>query len=79
MQVSGQLHDPAVLPPAKQPPPVTHLTGGWVGSRTDLDPVEKSLLNPGRPVRSLDIISTELSRILYKKRVEVLRIHLRFV
>jgi hypothetical protein len=31
MEVSGQLHDPAVLPPG------THLIGGWVGPRAGLD------------------------------------------
>jgi hypothetical protein len=30
MEVSGQLHAPAALPPGKEPPG-THWIGGWVG------------------------------------------------
>jgi len=39
MEVSGQLHAPAALPPGKEP--VTHWIGGWVGPRAVLDAVVK--------------------------------------
>jgi hypothetical protein len=35
MDVSGQLHAPAALPPRKNS--VTHHIGGWVGPRAGLD------------------------------------------
>jgi hypothetical protein len=59
LEVSGQLHDPAALPPAKSSD--THWIGGWVSSRAGLDDVEKKkFLTPlalelrllGRPARS---------------------------
>ena len=34
MGVGGQRHPPAALPPEKRP--VTHCTGGWVGSKAAL-------------------------------------------
>jgi hypothetical protein len=48
MEVSGQLHTPAALPPGKQPHG-THWIGGWVGPITGLDDVEKRkfLIIPG--------------------------------
>jgi hypothetical protein len=39
MDVSGQLHTPAALPPGKEPD--THRIGGWVGPRAILDAVVK--------------------------------------
>jgi uncharacterized membrane protein YdcZ (DUF606 family) len=39
MDVSGQLHDPAALPPGKSP--WYHWIGGWVGLRAVLDAVLK--------------------------------------
>jgi hypothetical protein len=42
MEVSGQLHELAALPPGKQPPGI-HSTGVRVGPRTDLDDVEKRI------------------------------------
>jgi hypothetical protein len=57
MEVSGQLHSPAYLPPGE----ITHRTHwirGWVGPKTGLDAVEKReilhcrVLNPGRPART---------------------------
>jgi hypothetical protein len=57
MEVNGQLHAPAALPPRKYPP-VTHWIGGWVDPRVGLDAVEKRKLlqcresNPGRPARN---------------------------
>jgi hypothetical protein len=42
MEVSGQLHAPAALPPRKEPPPPgTDWKGGWVGPRAVLDAVVK--------------------------------------
>jgi hypothetical protein len=35
MEVSGQLHAAAALPPVKNPG--THWIGGWVGPRAGLD------------------------------------------
>jgi hypothetical protein len=40
MEVSGQLHAPATLPPEKEPPD-TQWIGGWVGPRAVLDAVFK--------------------------------------
>jgi hypothetical protein len=39
MEVSGQLHAPAALPPGKKPD--TLWIGGWVGPRTVLEAVVK--------------------------------------
>jgi hypothetical protein len=38
--VSGQLHAPTALPSSKEHPD-TYWTGGWVGPRAGVDPVEK--------------------------------------
>jgi hypothetical protein len=38
MEVSGQLHAPAALPPRERDPG-THWIGGWVGPRAVLDTV----------------------------------------
>jgi hypothetical protein len=56
MEVSGQLHAPAALPPEKDPPG-THWIGGWVGPRAGLDMVSKRPSpcresNPDRPAHS---------------------------
>jgi hypothetical protein len=40
MEVSGQLHAPAALPPGKDPPG-TRWIGGWVGPRAVLEAVVK--------------------------------------
>jgi hypothetical protein len=40
MEVSGQVHAPAALPPGKEPPD-THWIGGWVGPSVGLDDMEK--------------------------------------
>jgi len=57
MEVSGQLHAPAALPPVKELPG-TYWTGGWVGSRAVLDAVLKETVpsprresNPRTPKR----------------------------
>jgi hypothetical protein len=48
VEVSGQLHAPAVLPPGKDPPPSgTHCIGGWVGPRAVLDAVVKREIGCG--------------------------------
>jgi hypothetical protein len=39
MEVSGQLHTPATLPPGKIP--WYNCVGGWVGPKADLDTVAK--------------------------------------
>jgi hypothetical protein len=53
MEVSGQLHAPASLPPGKD----THWIGGWVGPRAVLDTVVKRKIpnprqesNPRTPI-----------------------------
>jgi hypothetical protein len=40
MEVGGQRHAPAALPPGKRPG--THCTGGWVGPTAGLDGYGKS-------------------------------------
>jgi hypothetical protein len=35
MEVGGQRHDPAALPPGKRP--ITRCIGGWVGPRAGLE------------------------------------------
>jgi len=66
MEVSGQLHAPDTLSPAKVPG--THWIGCWVGLRTGLDAVAKRKkshhcpyweLNPGHSACSLVSILTE--------------------
>jgi hypothetical protein len=39
VEVSGQLHAPAALPPEKTPR--THWIGGWMDPRSSLDDLEK--------------------------------------
>jgi len=41
MEVGGQRHAPAALPPAKRP--VTNYTGDWVGPRVGMDRYWKSI------------------------------------
>jgi hypothetical protein len=54
MEVSGQLHAPAALPPGETAPG-TQWIGGWVGPRAGLDDVEKRkfLTLPGLELRPL--------------------------
>jgi hypothetical protein len=56
MGADGRRHVPAALPPEKGP--VTHCTGGQVGSRAGLDGCGKSRRHrdsiPGRPTRYTD-------------------------
>jgi hypothetical protein len=40
MEVSGQIHAPAALPPGERTPD-THWIGGWVDPRAGLDDVKK--------------------------------------
>jgi len=68
MDVSGQLHATAALPPGKEPPG-THWIGGWVGSGAGLDMVSKKKIpspsresNHDRPVRGLVILTDLLSK-----------------
>jgi hypothetical protein len=68
MEVSGQLHAPAALPPGIAPD--THWIGGCVDPRRNGE--EKNSqprqgiepLNPDRPTRSLVTILTEMSLLL---------------
>jgi hypothetical protein len=52
MELSGQLHAPAVLPPGKQVPG-THCVGSWIDpqSRSERCGVQKNLL----PLSGIDI------------------------
>jgi hypothetical protein len=52
MEVSGQLHAPAALPPGEGTPG-THWIGGWVDPKAGPDDVEKrkSLTLPGLELR----------------------------
>jgi hypothetical protein len=54
MEVSGQLHAMAALPPGERAPG-THWIGGWVDSSAGLDDMEKRkfLTLPGLELRSL--------------------------
>jgi hypothetical protein len=68
MEVSGQLHAPAVLPPKKESMVPTGLDAGWaraglgaVGKRKISCPCRQS--NPGRRARRPSPLSTELSRL----------------
>jgi hypothetical protein len=74
MEVGGQLHAPAALPPRKEPPIPIRQEAGWA-PEAGLDAVEQRKiccscqeLNPGRPARSLVAIPTELTRLcIYMK------------
>jgi hypothetical protein len=46
MEMSGQLHVPASLPPGKEP--VTHWIGGWGGPRAVLDAAVKRKIHSPR-------------------------------
>jgi hypothetical protein len=52
VEVTGQLHDPAVLPSGKDAL-VTHWLGGWVGPRAGLDAVVKRKI-PSLPLPRLE-------------------------
>jgi hypothetical protein len=62
MEVSGQLHAPATLPPGERAPG-TYWLGGWVGPRAVLDTVVKRKIpsprresNPRTPIVSQPIV-----------------------
>jgi hypothetical protein len=63
MELSGQLHAPAALPPRIKPPG-THWLGGWVGPSASLEDVEKRhfLTLPGLELR-VECETLELSWI----------------
>jgi hypothetical protein len=79
MGVGGQYHAPAALPPGKRP--ISHFTGGWVGSRAGLDGCGKSrphrdlIPGPARTVASrytdyaLPAHSNSSSNVSYYNRV----------
>jgi hypothetical protein len=72
MEVSGQPHTPAALPPGKELLVPTGYEAGWAQSRSGRGGEEKNFQpppgieppNPDRPARSLVAIPTELSRLL---------------
>jgi hypothetical protein len=67
MEVSGQLHAPAVLPPGEKVPS-TNWIGGWVGSRVDLEAEEERKIltipeiepGPSSPYQSL-VVSVNIA------------------
>jgi hypothetical protein len=66
MEVSGQLHASAALPPGERAPG-THWTGGRVGPTAALqaeakriNPCPSQESNPGRPGRSLVTVLTDI-------------------
>jgi hypothetical protein len=70
MEVSGQLHAPAALPPGKEPSG-THLIGDWVDPRAGVNALATRKIlclcrksNPSRPAQRLLTILTELSIII---------------
>jgi hypothetical protein len=68
----GQLHAPVTLPPGTEPPG-THWIGGWVGSRADLDDMEKLkfLPPPGLELRPLG--RPACSATIYRLRIPTLK------
>jgi hypothetical protein len=69
LEVSGQRHAPAALPPGKETPG-THWIGGWVGHRAVLDAMVKRKIpssrresNPKTPIFQ-PVYSGELLRFL---------------
>jgi hypothetical protein len=68
MEVSGQLHETATLPPGKEPPG-KHCIGGWVDPRAGLDKEKLKLLTPpGLELRPFDhpSRSQSLYRLSYR-------------
>jgi hypothetical protein len=70
MEVSGQLHSPATLPPGKEPLG-THWVGGWMGPSAGLEMVVKRKIpSPCQHSKHLIIqpiaqcYTTELSQLL---------------
>jgi hypothetical protein len=62
MEVSGQLHAPATLPPRERDPG-THWVGGWVGPRAALDAVVKwKIPSPRRESKSRTSIVQPLAQ-----------------
>jgi hypothetical protein len=61
--VNGQLHAPAALSPVKKTG--THWVEGWVGSRADLDNVEK-ILDPTGTRNSDPSVVQARSQSLYR-------------
>jgi hypothetical protein len=51
LEIGGQLHTLAALPPGKQPPS-THWIGRWVGPRTGLDNLKKRKFCPYQDLNS---------------------------
>jgi len=56
MEVGGQSHVPAALPPGKSPG--THCIGSWVGPRASLDGCGKSRTLPGFDPRTVQPVAS---------------------
>jgi hypothetical protein len=78
MEVSGQLHAPAALPPGERAPG-TPCIGGWVGPRAGLDDMEKRKIFPlpglelrplGRSARSQSLYWLSSQKEEYKSGKE---------
>ena len=59
MEVDGQRHAPAALPPRKRPG--TRCTGGWVGTRAGLDGCGKIGPNRGFDPRTFQHVASRYS------------------
>jgi hypothetical protein len=68
MEMSGQLHAPTALPPGKAPG--THWIGGWVGSRADLDAMQKrkNLAPGGNGTPTVEPVAHRYTNCLIKDR-----------
>jgi hypothetical protein len=66
MEVSGQFHAPAPLPPEERGP-FTHWIVGWVGCRASLGAVVKRKI-PSLPMLGIDTVANVLHRgSMFKK------------
>jgi hypothetical protein len=64
MEVSGQLHAAAALPPGERTPGI-HWIGGWVGPRSGLDDVKKGNILPVRDLNcDLSAVQSVASRYI---------------
>jgi hypothetical protein len=64
MEVGGQLHAPAALPPGVRTPG-THYTGGWMGSRAGLDAVAKRKVPIPAPAGKWTPVVQPIAQSLY--------------
>jgi hypothetical protein len=83
MEVSGQLHAPAALPPEKAPG--THWIGGWVGPRAVLEAVVKRKIpsprrksNPRTPIvppEASDILCSSVNVLYTVLDIPYMKLH----